>query len=85
LAHKHIVFCVILVVWVYFFVPETKGRRIEEMDEIFGGNQGVEDMARIADIRRRLGITVSPSDSSIGKGSSEIEDKVNAEVTHLEA
>lgn len=52
-----LVFCLILIVWVYFCVPETKGLRIEEMDQIFGGNQGVEDMARIADIRRRLGIT----------------------------
>jgi len=51
-----LVFCLILIVWVYFCVPETKGLRIEEMDQIFGGNQGVEDMARIEDIRRRLGI-----------------------------
>ena len=51
------VFCIFLVVWVYFCVPETKGVRIEEMDMLFGGNQGVEDMRRIADIRGRLGIT----------------------------
>lgn len=68
----------------YFFVPETRGRRIEEMDEVFGGNQGVEDMARIADIRRRLGIE-SLSESASHKGS-EIEDKgTNVEVTHHEA
>merc|ERR1711977_246243 len=24
------------VIWVFFFVPETKGRTLEEMDEIFG-------------------------------------------------
>ncbi|TVY84653.1 MFS glucose transporter mfs1 [Lachnellula suecica] len=80
-----LVFCIILAFWVYFFVPETKGRRIEEMDEIFGGNQGVEDMARIADIRRRLGITVS-QDISSGKGSLEADDKEAVfEVTHHEA
>jgi hypothetical protein len=79
------VFCIILVVWVYFCVPETKGRRIEEMDEVFGGNQGVEDMRRIADIRRRLGITVS-SESASDKAGSEIEDKgANIEVSHHEA
>lgn len=27
------------------------------MDKLFGGNQGVEDMQRIADIRAQLGIT----------------------------
>ncbi|KAK7418137.1 hypothetical protein QQX98_004112 [Neonectria punicea] len=49
-------FCLFLGVWVFFFVPETKGVRIEEMDKLFGGNQGVEDMQRIADIRVQLGI-----------------------------
>jgi hypothetical protein len=49
-------FCVILFVWVMFFVPETKGVPIEEMDKIFGGNQGQADMQRIAEIRNRLGI-----------------------------
>ncbi|KAK1691019.1 sugar transporter [Colletotrichum godetiae] len=49
-------FCVILVVWVYFFVPETKGVRIEEMDKLFGGNQGEADMIRMANIRQQLGL-----------------------------
>ncbi|KAH7122057.1 sugar transporter [Dactylonectria estremocensis] len=57
-------FCLFLGVWVFFFVPETKGVRIEEMDELFGGNQGVEDMERITDIRLRLGIV----DGDMGKG-----------------
>jgi hypothetical protein len=41
---------------VFFFVPETKGVGIEEMDKLFGGSQGEADVARMADIRRRLGI-----------------------------
>lgn len=53
----HIAFCLILLVWVWFFVPETKGVPIEEMDELFGGNSGQQDLRRIADIRNRLGIT----------------------------
>jgi hypothetical protein len=48
------VFCVILGVWVYFCVPETKGVRIEEIDKLFGGNQSEADMQRIAEIRARL-------------------------------
>ncbi|KAF4832536.1 Major facilitator-type transporter ecdD [Colletotrichum tropicale] len=50
-------FCILLIVWVYFFVPETKGVRIEEMDKLFGGNQGEEDMRRMEAIRQELGIT----------------------------
>jgi len=85
MAHQSIVFCVIFAAWVYF-VPETKGRRIKEMDEIFDGNQAVEDMARIADIRRRLGIIVFSSEISIDKGSSDLEAKeFNIEATHREA
>jgi hypothetical protein len=33
---------------------------MEDMDRIFGGNQGQEDMERIANIRARLGITEAP-------------------------
>ena len=50
-------FCIFLWVWVFFWVPETKGVRIEEMDKLFGGNQGEQDLQRIADIRERLGIS----------------------------
>lgn len=79
-------FCIILGVWVYFCVPETKGLRIEEMDKIFGGNQGVDDMARMANIRRRLGLYATGADS--GEEGSEMGiDQKNAsyEVTHHEA
>lgn len=50
-------FCVILFIWVLFLVPETKGVPIEEMDQVFGGNQGQEDLIRMVSIRSRLGIT----------------------------
>jgi hypothetical protein len=81
-----LVFCLILVLWVYFCVPETKGLRIEEMDLIFGGNQGVEDMARIEDIRRRLGIgATGVSTQSFEGEKSEAEGKgVGFEVNHHE-
>jgi hypothetical protein len=80
-----LVFCLILIVWVYFCVPETKGLRIEEMDQIFGGNQGVEDMARIEDIRRRLGIggVSGGSMGSLEGEKGEEEGKV-VEVSHYE-
>ena len=48
-------FCVILFVWVIFLVPETKGVPIEEMDQLFGGNQGQEDLTRMLSVRARLG------------------------------
>jgi hypothetical protein len=75
------VFCVILGVWVYFCVPETKGVGIEEMDKLFGGNQGEADMQKIAEIRARLGMRPSDVNSE-----SDIVHKDVAEVgvKHLE-
>ncbi|TDZ16402.1 Sugar transport protein MST4 [Colletotrichum orbiculare MAFF 240422] len=69
-------FCIILVVWVVFFVSETKGTMIEEMDRLFGGSQGAEDMEKIEAIRRRLGsapANVDAAKEEAGFGVSEVE------------
>ncbi|KAK1483143.1 sugar transporter [Colletotrichum abscissum] len=67
-------FCVILIVWVYFFVPETKGVRIEEMDKLFGGNQGEADMTRMAIIRQQLGLIQGDElTKEVSMGVSEVE------------
>ncbi|QDS67451.1 hypothetical protein FKW77_000590 [Venturia effusa] len=59
-----LVFCVILVAWVCFWVPETKGVPMEEMDKLFGGNQGEEDLRMILEIRQRLGMDETAERSS---------------------
>jgi hypothetical protein len=81
-----LVFCLILIVWVYFCVPETKGLRIEEMDKIFGGNQGAEDMARMEDIRRRLGL-IGGEGSDMGSDEKSVDGKgqQGVQVVHHEA
>lgn len=38
---------------------------MEEMDKIFGGNQGEEDLRKIREIRQRLGMNEDTSRSSI--------------------
>lgn len=55
-------FCLILIVWVYFFVPETRGVRIEDMDKIFGGSDGEADMRRMAEIRQLVGLDIFSGD-----------------------
>jgi MFS family permease len=48
-------FCTLAGLWAYFLVPETMGRTLEEMDEVFGDTSGTEEMemmvqaARVAD------------------------------------
>jgi hypothetical protein len=45
-------------IWVYFFVPETKGRTLEEMDELFGEvGFAHADLATKARIEREIGLT----------------------------
>ncbi|CAH0047574.1 unnamed protein product [Clonostachys solani] len=39
-------FCVIAFVYVWFFVPETKGKSLEEMDEVFNDHNGSDDVAK---------------------------------------
>ncbi|KAE8136348.1 sugar transporter [Aspergillus pseudotamarii] len=52
----YLAFCVFLAIWVYFFLPETNGVPIEEMDKIFGGSQGEQDAIRLANIYSQLGV-----------------------------
>lgn len=41
----------------WFLVPETKGRTLEEMDELFGsGGMAAEDEARKRRIEREIGL-----------------------------
>ena len=36
-------FCLLSGVWAYFLVPETKGRTLEELDEVFGDGSAKEE------------------------------------------
>ena len=57
-------FCILLIFWVIFLVPETKGVGIEEMDKLFGGSQGEADMNRMVAIRQSLGVAFDSPDKA---------------------
>ena len=45
------------ILWVYFFLPETKDASLEEMDRVFGSHTAVEDAAMLATAQRDVGLT----------------------------
>ena len=51
-------FCLIALVWVWFFIPETNGRTLEQMDFVFGDNQTTHEQERRARIEAELMQTV---------------------------
>ena len=58
-------FCFFAVLWAYFLVPETKGKTLEEMDEVFGDGSAREEKELMkqaaANARRRSSTAVDVS------------------------
>ena len=59
------VFCLLSLSWVWFFVPETRGRTLEQMDHVFKDTTSEEEEARRVQIeleiaREREGVVVTP-------------------------
>ena len=48
------VFCALALVWVWFFVPETNGRTLEQMDSVFKDNSNQEELERRQRIEREM-------------------------------
>lgn len=44
------------IVWIYFYLPETKNASLEEMDRVFGSHTGVEDARMLAEAQRDVGL-----------------------------
>ena len=45
-----------MLLWVYFFVPETRFKTLEEMDVVFNDSTGAMDKVRMERIRREVGL-----------------------------
>jgi hypothetical protein len=45
------------IAFVYFFIPETRGKTLEEMDAAFGSHASTEDLEELEDIQREVGLT----------------------------
>ncbi|EFE43024.1 MFS monosaccharide transporter, putative [Trichophyton verrucosum HKI 0517] len=57
-------FCLIAFVFTYLFVPETRGKTLEEMDSVFGDTEAHEEQKRIMQIEASLrGTAIDDSDA----------------------
>ncbi|KFH41267.1 quinate permease-like protein [Hapsidospora chrysogenum ATCC 11550] len=50
-------FCLLALGFTYFFVPETRGRSLEDMDAVFGDSAAREEKARLTEVAASLGLT----------------------------
>ncbi|CAO3615047.1 unnamed protein product [Mucor fragilis] len=50
-------FLILSFFFVWFFVPETKGRSLEEMDEVFGGKSAVHDAQIMNEVENKINQT----------------------------
>jgi hypothetical protein len=53
-------FCGLAAFWAYFFVPETKGKSLEEMDAVFGDTSAQEEKELMKEAMRRNSKTGAP-------------------------
>lgn len=61
-------FCLLALGFTYFFVPETKGRSLEDMDRVFGDVAAHEEKKRLYEIAAELGIVELDTVGGSGKG-----------------
>jgi uncharacterized membrane protein len=53
-------FCLLMFLWVFFFLPETRYKTLEEMDEVFGDNSATVDRERMQEIMGEIGLEQTP-------------------------
>ncbi|POR37840.1 Regulatory protein GAL4 [Tolypocladium paradoxum] len=64
-------FCLIALGFTYFFVPETKGRSLKDMDVAFGDTAAREEKMRLFTIAATLGLTAPVPEEKIGADAEE--------------
>lgn len=58
------IMCFLAAIWAYMLVPETKGKTLEELDEVFGDGSGKEEH----EIMRRVAAGAAMNEEGAGRG-----------------
>ena len=67
-------FCLLMFLWVFFFLPETRYKSLEEMDLVFGDNSGAADQERMEQIMAEVGLEPGSGHGSTTLGDAKSED-----------
>lgn len=68
-------FCLLAFAFTYFFIPETQGKTLEDMDLVFGDTAAHEEKERIKTIEAQLrGVQVNGIDNEKQKMAAELEE-----------
>ncbi|OAA40587.1 D-xylose-proton symporter [Metarhizium rileyi] len=66
-------FCLTALAFTYFFVPETKGKSLEDMDVAFGDTAAHEEKTRLFNIAATLGLSATVPDEKVEAARGEME------------
>lgn len=66
-------FTVMMFFWVLFFVPETKGRSLEDMDAVFGDKSAVHDAELMQHIQAQVHENEAPPAEAVKQERSDVE------------
>ena len=58
-------FCLLMFLWVFFLVPETRYKTLEEMDLVFKDNTGQKDQERMRKVMAELGAATPPNEAEV--------------------
>ena len=67
--------------FVYFLVPETRGKSLEDMDMVFGDTAAHEEKTRLAEIAASMGLTEALPDEKVDHARADHAEGVNANQT----
>lgn len=67
-------FCLLALGFTYFFVPETRGKSLEDMDLVFGDTVAQEEKARLFNIAASIGLTTPLPSEKVDSVTAEAEE-----------